>query len=150
MTAASISQFLTDDHRGCDEHFAEVETLVQKKDWAGAAAAFATADARLRCHLDREEQILFPAFEQVTGMRSGPTAVMRMEHEQMRALLGPLGTAVRDRDGTRCLDFVESLLLLIQQHNMKEEQVLYPMCDQVLRDGAGMMQKLGQLQPDRK
>lgn len=149
MTGASISQFLTDDHRGCDEQFASLETLVQKKDWAGAGAAFTTADRRLRCHLDREEQVLFPAFEQATGMRSGPTAVMRMEHEQMRGLLGPLATAVRDRDGTRCLDLVESLLLLIQQHNMKEEQVLYPMCDQVVRDGPAMTAQLGRLQPDR-
>ncbi|MBM4060841.1 MAG: hemerythrin domain-containing protein [Planctomycetes bacterium] len=149
MTADTIAQFLTDDHRACDGQLAAVEAHVQQKRWAEAAAAWTTFEQALRCHFAREEQVLFPAFEQTTGQRGGPTTVMRMEHEQMRALLGPLGTAVRGQQARAFLDAAESLLLLIQQHNMKEEQILYPMCDRFLADGAGMRQKLAALRPDQ-
>ncbi len=36
----------------------------------------------------------------------------------------------RDRDGY--LGLSETLMMIMQQHNMKEEQMLYPMTDQVI------------------
>jgi iron-sulfur cluster repair protein YtfE (RIC family) len=33
----------------------------------------------------------------------------------------------------------ETLLIMMQQHNMKEEHVLYPMCDQHLADLADVL-----------
>lgn len=76
--------------------------------------------------------MLFPAFENATGMRQGPTQVMRMEHGQMRALVGQMEAALAARDGEGYAGAAETLLILMQQHNMKEENILYPMCDQSL------------------
>ncbi|MBZ0152981.1 MAG: hemerythrin domain-containing protein [Planctomycetes bacterium] len=149
MASQAIVSFLTADHRHCDEQLATFEALVQQRNWPAAAAAWRSFELATRCHFDREEQVLFPAFERATGHAGGPTMVMRMEHEQMRALLGPLATAVAAHDEHRCLDLSESLMLLIQQHNMKEEQVLYPMCDQVLGEPAAMCRQLEALRPDR-
>lgn len=55
--------------------------------------------------------------------------MMRMEHDQMRGLLDTLDAALRTKDAGRCLDLSDTLMVLVQQHNMKEEQVLYPMRD---------------------
>ena len=64
-------------------------------------------------------------------LTAGATAVMRSEHAQMRELL-------RDaRAGCEAMlltDVVDRLLLLIQQHNPKQENVLYPTVDQTLAD----------------
>jgi hemerythrin-like domain-containing protein len=86
----------------------------------------------MRRHFAREEQVLFPAFEAATGMTSGPTAVMRMEHRQIEQLMASLQAALDRRDREEYLGVSETLLMLMQQHNAKEENILYPMADRSL------------------
>ncbi len=62
---------------------------------------------------------------------------MRLEHAQMRPLLAQLEAACAARDGDGYAGAAETLLILMQQHNMKEENILYPMCDQALGAGSG-------------
>ncbi len=65
-------------------------------------------------------------------MGGGPTAVMREEHQQMRGLLKRMADALA---GSNLEDFLaagETLLYLMGQHNMKEEQMLYPMADEAI------------------
>lgn len=57
---------------------------------------------------------------------------MRLEHAQMRDLLDGMGRAALDRDRPAYLGIAETLLVLMQQHNFKEERVLYPMTDSAL------------------
>ena len=40
--------------------------------------------------------------------------------------------ALRARDAADYSGYAETLLIMTQQHNMKEENILYPMCDQHL------------------
>jgi hemerythrin-like domain-containing protein len=79
-----------------------------------------------------EEGVLFPAFESCTGMSGGPTEVMRMEHAQMRDLLQAMANAIAAGNQNRYLGLSETLNMLMQQHNLKEENMLYPMSDRVL------------------
>jgi hemerythrin-like domain-containing protein len=65
-------------------------------------------------------------------MTSGPTEVMRGEHRQMRDLLAQMKDALTSRDADAFSGAAETLLILMQQHNMKEENILYPMCDNAL------------------
>jgi hemerythrin-like domain-containing protein len=55
-----------------------------------------------------------------------------MEHEQMRSLFSQMTTAIEQKDLEGFSGSAETLLLLMQQHNMKEENILYPMCEQSL------------------
>jgi hemerythrin-like domain-containing protein len=126
------TQILPDHHRHCDDLFVAAEEAVQRGDWAAAAPAFARFNGQMQAHFAAEEDLLFPAFEAATGMSAGPTQMMRHEHEQMRALLGQLEAACAARDGEGYAGAAETLLMLMQQHNMKEENILYPMCDQAL------------------
>ena len=76
---------------------------------------------------------MFPAFEQVSGMTGGgPTFVMRSEHEQMRGVLDQMAAAVAGGDVEEMLDLGDTLLMLVQQHNAKEEGILYPAADGML------------------
>lgn len=133
---AGAVAFFTDDHRACDDLWAAVEAAGEKGDGAALSAAFATFDQAMRRHLAMEEEVLFPAFEEKTGITMGPTRVMRMEHDQMRGLLAQMAQAAAS-DPESVLDHGDTLLMLIQQHNMKEEGMLYPMCDGHLRQGWG-------------
>ncbi len=132
-----VTQILPDHHKHCDELFVAAEDAAQRGDWPATAATFARFDAQMRAHFAAEEEVLFPTFEAATGMSGGPTQMMRYEHEQMRTLLDQLATAVTARDSDGYAGVAETLLMLLQQHNMKEENILYPMCEQALAADAG-------------
>ena len=125
----TIRSFMTDDHRRCDDYFAEAEQAIAKKNLEAARAAFGHFRAAVLAHFDSEEKTLFPTFEAKTGMSMGPTQVMRMEHTQMRAQLDEVAAALDQGDADEYLGLADTLLIMMQQHNMKEENVLYPMCD---------------------
>lgn len=130
---SSLRQYFTLDHRHCDGIWAEVEAAIESGSDEAAKVVWQRFDEALRLHLRIEEEILFPAFENATGMTGGgPTFVMRAEHDQMRGLLDQMATTAVAGDFQELLDEGDTLLLLIQQHNQKEEQMLYPMSEQAL------------------
>ena len=128
----TIRTFMTDDHRHCDDLFAEAEQAIAAGNDQAAVAAFGHFRLATLAHFDSEEKTLFPTFEAKTGMTMGPTQVMRMEHAQMRTLLDEARDALAAGNQDDYLGIAETLLIMMQQHNMKEENVLYPMCDQHL------------------
>ncbi len=83
-------------------------------------------------HFQMEERVMFLEFEQKTGMTQGPTAIMRHEHIQMRNLIEEMGKAIDAKDKDKFFGNSETLMILMQQHNMKEEQMLYTMAQQHL------------------
>lgn len=129
----SITQTLTHKHRECDDFFVGAENAVAKNDWDEALHLFGQFHTTLEQHLQHEEQVLFPAFEQRSGISMGPTQMMRMEHVPMRELLQAMQASLAERNRQRYLGQSETLLTLMQQHNVKEENVLYPMTDRVLQ-----------------
>lgn len=127
-----ISNHMKNEHRECDTLFAATEEAIALNEWEVANERFlAFADETLR-HFKEEEEVLFPALEAQTGMTQGPTQVMRYEHEQIRGLIGNMAESIEKKDKDASLSIAESMMILLQQHNMKEEQMLYAMCDRVL------------------
>ncbi|MBI2276100.1 MAG: hemerythrin domain-containing protein [Dechloromonas sp.] len=128
----TIRSFMTNDHRHCDDLFAEAEQAMAKNNLDAARAAFGHFRTAILAHFDCEEKTLFPTFEAKTGMSMGPTQVMRLEHAQMRSLLDDAADALNAGQADDYLGQADTLLIMMQQHNMKEESILYPMCDQHL------------------
>lgn len=133
----AISNFLATDHQRCDEYFNAAEEAALGGEWDAAASDLGQFLAAMKHHFTMEEDALFPAFEEFTGNAQGPTQVMRMEHEQMRELFEAMSQALAARDAYAYAGASETLLFLMQQHNLKEEQMLYRMCDQVLARESG-------------
>ncbi len=130
---SGLAAFFVQDHRDCDARWADVEELLDTADIQTARPAWEKFDSSLRRHLGMEEDVLFPAFDARSGMGGGgPTAMMRMEHQQMRGLLDQIGAAMETEDAQEALDIGDTLLMLIQQHNVKEEGMLYPMAQNML------------------
>ncbi|MCC8987886.1 MAG: hemerythrin domain-containing protein [Candidatus Contendobacter sp.] len=139
----SVAEFLAAEHRQCDDGFAAAEEAAHLADLAGCRARFPLFQVAMERHFQKEEDTLFPAFEQATGNAMGPTRVMRLEHRQMRDALAEMSNALAGGDLEDYLGQAETLLILMQQHNIKEEQILYPMCDQILgAAAAGMIQAM--------
>ncbi len=142
---ARTTQVLENHHKHCDDAFADAEEAVAKGRWDTAEALQERFRGEMEKHFQTEETTLFPAYEAATGEGGGPTAVMRMEHGQMRGLMDAMGAAARARDRDTYAGNAETLLIMMQQHNMKEENILYPMCDRALADkglGAALAARL--------
>lgn len=133
----SLTAPLQRHHQQCDTLFARAEHAAEQGDWTACAAAFEDFAAQIERHFGTEEDVLFPAFETATGMRNGPTQMMRMEHGQMRGLIGQMRATLAARDAEGFGGGAETLLILMQQHNIKEENILYPLCDRALDEAIG-------------
>jgi iron-sulfur cluster repair protein YtfE (RIC family) len=126
------TEVLPDHHRTCDDIFADAEKSAMAGRWQECVQTFSHFRREMAAHFSTEEQVLFPAFEAASGSNMGPTQMMRMEHAQMNTLIRMLEATIEacDRDGFA--GAAETLLIMLQQHNMKEENILYPMCDRAL------------------
>lgn len=128
----TLTEPLRDHHQHCDDLFVAAENAVRAGDWTGAGPAMTAFLDAMETHFAAEEEMLFPAFEAATGMSMGPTHVMRHEHAQMRELFKQMREALSGGDAKAYASAADTLLVLMQQHNMKEENILYPMCDRNL------------------
>lgn len=128
----SLTEPLHQHHKHCDDLFADAEAAAADQDWAACQTLLTRFQSEIETHFRTEEELLFPAFEACTGMAGGPTQMMRIEHAQMRELIEQMQGAVTDRAAEAYAGTAETLLMFMQQHNMKEENILYPMCDRSL------------------
>ena len=126
----TISAFYEQDHDRLDELFKAFQKM-KRSDFPKAKEAFKAFKFGLQRHIVWEEDVLFPLWEEKTGMsEGGPTFVMRAEHrqigQQLEAIHGKVAEQNPDSDQEE-----QALLDLLGSHNMKEERVVYPAIDQL-------------------
>jgi iron-sulfur cluster repair protein YtfE (RIC family) len=132
-TALSIRTFFAEDHDRLDGLFARFRER-KRADYADAKLSFREFMFGLQRHIVWEEQILFPLFEQKTGIRDGgPTEVMRREHRLIGERLEAVHDKVRRHDPESHAE-EKALQVALEAHNQKEEMVLYPILDRLLTD----------------
>ena len=129
--------------------------LPSLQDWIGG----------LTTHATKENQILFPAVERLIGSTNGPTAVMRLEHQEIDrraqhfietlnrfgdrpirveptpASHGPGRNDSRQASTVALAESFDELADLLQSHFEKEEQVLFPLTESLL--SPAQQQELG-------
>jgi len=124
-----ISEFMEKDHDRLDAIFQEFQRT--RDDRGRAGSLFNEFAGGLKRHIRWEEELLFPLFENKTGMRnSGPTMVMRMEHREIEKLLQNISDAIAGDTA----HWEHSLLEVLSTHNQKEETILYPWMDRSLSE----------------
>ena len=139
-----LAAYLEQDHERCDRLFAQAQRQAEAGGWSEAAASFAAFRQTLERHIAMEEAVLFAAIECASGGPTGPTQQMRLEHLDMRDLAQQMAAAAARRDAQTFAGAVQTLRIMLQQHNLKEEHVLYPMAERIL--GAGAARVLADMQ----
>jgi regulator of cell morphogenesis and NO signaling len=125
----TIFEFMSVDHDRLDEIFEGFKKL-SEDDIDGARKLFPDFKTGLLKHIVWEEEILFPIFEQKTGMHdTGPTAGMRMEHGHIKNFLEEIGEKVLAGELQGIDKAATGLLEVLGPHNEKEENILYPAID---------------------
>ncbi len=131
MNPKSIQHHYAEDHQQLDALFHQFQSS-KASDPTGAQKAFEHFKAGLERHIVWEEQILFPSFDRRFGhFQDGPTGVMRGEHQQIRRFLDAIALKLARHDfGTEEEEM--ALEAVLCPHNQKEENILYPMLDQMV------------------
>lgn len=131
MTEQTITSYFEEDHNKLDQMFDQFQTL-KACNYIEAKQYFKDFKSGLQRHIIWEEEILFPIFEAKMSMgTAGPTAIMRTDHRIIKNILEKihekvlLGNPESDDEEAELLNF-------LAQHNLKEEQVLYPLIDQFI------------------
>lgn len=123
---------------------AEHKTVVEKMDRLEEAAA--AGDTRtvekllsffefdLQLHRRKEEEVLFPALGEHLGTGSGPVACMLDEHVREKTLVREMRAAMEGTGGPLPLRrAVAAFVGHLRAHIEKENEVLFPMAERVLR-----------------
>jgi iron-sulfur cluster repair protein YtfE (RIC family) len=129
----SVTAYLGWDHDRLGESLRSVSAAVGRGAFEEAASRYEDFELGLLRHLRIEEELIFPVFEARSGIVNGPTGVMRDEHRQARIGLTLMRQGLKRGDGGVYDDgrrFFESVL---HDHNAKEEHILYPTLDSLLR-----------------
>ena len=129
----SVTGYLGWDHDRLDEVLRSVSAAVTKGRFEEAAASFERFESGLLRHLRLEEELIFPVFEARSGMASGPTDVMRDEHRHVRQALDVMRRGLQGSDAGAYEDGLRFFDSVLPDHNAKEEHILYPTLDRLLR-----------------
>lgn len=124
----TVLSFMGEDHDRLEGIFKEFRKI-KNADENKARNLFHEFKVGLQKHIVWEEEILFPLFENKTGMHdTGPTAIMRMEHRKIKDFLERIHSNLID-GSTQTGDLEEGLIEVLAEHNNKEENILYPWID---------------------
>ena len=128
-----MSECCHHDHNCIEELRADHEKILAEldkleKDPAGYAKEFLKFTAEFaEPHHHKEEEVLFPALEQKGIPKDGgPIGVMLAEHEMKRGYVKELAGGKIEAAG--------DIISLLRDHINKENNILYPMAEQVLSE----------------
>ncbi len=132
-SSRTVNEALSWDHDRLDDLEARAFKAREGGDFAEAKALYSIFAFGLRRHIRFEEELLFPEFEAKAGFPTemGPTAVMRDEHREILECLDRIEEAIGD--GAASVESLRHALhAVLGNHNLKEENIVYPMTDEAL------------------
>ncbi|MBA5687851.1 hemerythrin domain-containing protein [Rugamonas apoptosis] len=128
-----VSNYLAHDHSRCDGLYADAVAHVAAHDWDQAAISFLEFAEAMRRHVEMEERVVYPAFEELLANTAAPTQSLHAEHHLLCEIMHRMGMAIQRRDVIEFSDHADTFRLITEQHNLKEEGILFPMFDKLLR-----------------
>lgn len=141
MKEMKVTQILSDEHRTVLEQLDRLEAALGgasgEVDIAAVEGVLRFFQTGLPIHRRKEEEILFPLLGDRIGHEEGPVACMLHEHEIERGLVDQLCDAVERAKrgaatGGQARAAGHAILDLLRNHIAKEDNILFPLAEQVL------------------
>ena len=117
------TNWLIHDHRKYDEMLTECEMAADMADWKDAVQIFNTFANDLKLHMQLEDEVLYPIFEEKESDAENEINQLQEEHDNIVRLLRDLVDVIKNKNIDH---FMESLLPLheaMNEHNEHEESV---------------------------
>jgi iron-sulfur cluster repair protein YtfE (RIC family) len=133
MQAQTLEAALEREHRQIDASLEAFSEGLEQGEWR--TESLATGARALRRHIYLEEEFLFPPLRAAGFM--APVFVMLREHGEIWTRLDDIEhAATRAADPATAQRSYRELAGLLEAHNVKEEQILYPQADSALEPTA--------------
>jgi regulator of cell morphogenesis and NO signaling len=126
---ATVASRLASDHTAHGALIEEMTRLAARGELERAENTLAALGSDVAEHMRFEEEVLFPVFEQHTGLYAGPTRAMRREHANILGKVDDMAAALHDADTARFTTACGELRGALSDHNRREQHVLYPVLD---------------------
>ena len=101
MDMKTLLEHMQAHHGRCDQLYTDGENFLLDIQLEEGLESIKSFPNEMERHFQTEETVLFPTFEEISGIRQGPTQVMRMEHQQIRNLLVRMSEAVSRGTGRK-------------------------------------------------
>ena len=124
--------WLLHDHRAYEELLLEFKGSAAGGDWDAADRQLHDLISLLKGHFLMEEEVLFPAYEDLVDAPEGPTTNLRADHITIRNLLKELAEALRSRRSKAISEGLQALDAIMANHHEKEEEIFLPMAGHAL------------------
>lgn len=104
-------------------------------------------------HHAKEEKILFKEFERVilkNPIHCNPIEQMLFEHKEGRKNVRLMKKGLKENNKKILISGAEGYLTLIQEHIFKEDNILYPLSDEIIKDNTKMLKEFNEIKLDDK
>lgn len=142
-----ITDALKGEHGVFYAQFEFLDTAIETESLGVIKSLGAMLAAALAPHAHIENDILFPALEEQLG-EGGPTRQFRFEHEEIEGKLkelhelkgthdeieGALARLPDTKNVAQARELIRDALFAAREHFAKEENMLFPMADQMLEE----------------
>jgi hemerythrin-like domain-containing protein len=132
---------LVEVHEHLNELFLTHQEALLADDMQAAAARLAAYEQLLRAHMNDEEARLLPVYERAGRIQGGAVEFFTGEHRKMlemlariREQLARIGNEPTARDRIRLFDEESRYKLLVEHHDQREQNILYPTLDRITDD----------------
>jgi regulator of cell morphogenesis and NO signaling len=151
VLASGIDQ-LREEHVGLKQQLIELYQTAKSvgqdmsvKDWSGTIrnlrSKIEAFMVEMDVHSKWEDEVLFPMVQDYTGKDMGPVAVMEHEHELAKMNVnrflessGRFGSMVSSEEAREAASYLLQAYVILTDHFKKEEEVLFPIAEQMLTD----------------
>lgn len=130
-------------HEHLDELFLLHQEALLKLDLTLAAARLQAFERELQTHIRVEEELLLPVYQRAGRIPGGPIEFFTGEHQRLLAMLARFAETIEqlkhnqtdlDREVIRLFDAEAVFKSLMQHHDQRERNILYPKLDEVTEE----------------
>lgn len=135
--------WLYHDHLDMEDLLEAAAAATRQQKWNTVEHMLGKLVDRLKRHMRIEEEVLFPAYEQVPGTAPQPTEALRRDHDGIVNWCRDLHYATQARDPVAFLGSLQTLRELLAAHDQKEENFFLPMAGHSLTpEKAAVLERL--------
>jgi len=141
------SNWLVHDHDKYDALLDECEVAAEVGEWKNAKRLFQEFVTDLKLHMQMEDEVLYPLFQEKNGDPEGIITHLSEEHDYLARLVHDLAYIINANDFDHFLDSLSPLHRAMKQHNEHEESVFLNMANQsILMRRDEIMERLHSVQ----
>lgn len=143
------NNWLVHDHRKYDQMLNECEMAAEMADWKGAIQLFNKFTKDLKSHMQLEDEIIYPLFENKSADAEDAMTELHEQHEVLVRLLTDLACVIKNNNIDHFMESLIPLHKIMNEHNDHEEEVFQRLGnDELLMHRDEVMQQLSALQAE--